>query len=196
MKKKLQLLKSKISIRTSYLFGRMIRVFPFLARFLDKHSSKTRFIRSYILRTESQRFIKMLNLLDFNQHILLHRQKGVYVGSDGIFLNANVVNRYFKVSGDRQSGNIAAAMNTFIEKFSVTLNVVVDVGANYGDVGLYFCRKYPNCRVICIEASSQNFKILQSNNRSTIFSNDKFELYSFGCVRSAWGCQYINRKGS
>lgn len=43
------------------------------------------------------------------------------------------------------------------------VEVIVDCGANIGITALYFARRYPKARIICVEPDPENFEILERN---------------------------------
>lgn len=49
------------------------------------------------------------------------------------------------------------------EKYVKNPEVIIDLGAHIGFTSLYFSRKYPNAKIYALEASKQNFSLLEQN---------------------------------
>jgi FkbM family methyltransferase len=86
----------------------------------------------------------------------------VFVDADGIWLNAAKTNRYYKRTSQHET-NEAASMDKVLHALGVKVETVVDLGANFGEVSLWFARHYPRARVIAVEPSPENLDVLYRN---------------------------------
>ena len=118
-------------------------------------------LRAGILRFYSGKLKDKIEQINYQQGILVYRGQ-IYVLSDGIFLNTKGNNRYFKVPADCP-GNQGRAMYDFLISKNIIPNTMVDLGANYGEIALYFCKQNPGMKILAVEASPKNFQILKLN---------------------------------
>lgn len=107
---------------------------------------------------KSQNLLKRLN---YNQSILTNKDDS-FVLADGVFLSTRISNRYFK-----SEGNEGKALNDFLKSKGINVKTMVDAGANFGEISLYFCRQ--GAIVIAIEPSPENIKIFKHNCQAQIF---------------------------
>jgi FkbM family methyltransferase len=63
-----------------------------------------------------------------------------------------------------------------LRRLNITLDTAIDVGANFGEISLWFTREYPAARIIAIEPSSYNMKVLKLNKEAQSFPTDRLEL--------------------
>jgi len=157
-----------------HLLARLYRVVPFYPGIIlffidDINNQKYRHIRSRMLRADAQRLSRLMARLNFGQKILVDGKDGASVESDGIFLDCRVTNKYFKVPGTRSSGNAGFEKDRFLKKQRIEPLHIIDIGANFGELSLFFCRQYPQCRILAIEASPDNFTILKNNINRQFF---------------------------
>ncbi len=114
---------------------------------------------------KSQDLLKRLN---YNQSILINKEDS-FVLADGVFLSTKISNRYFK-----SEGNEGKALNDFLKSKGINVKTMVDAGANFGEISLYFCSQ--GAIVIAIEPSPENIKIFKHNCRAQTFSTDNLIL--------------------
>ena len=115
-----------------------------------------------LLRKRGNELAEVCRSIDFRQIICVDQMSGVSVECDGIRLLCEGTNRYFKVVGS-QPGNEAAEHAEVLRQCGISPKSVIDVGANFGEIALYFAKNFPDCRVLAIEASPPNIKILRTN---------------------------------
>ena len=132
-----------------------------LAR-MDVSRVGSRGLRSKLLRKRTNQLTEVFRAIDFRQTICADQVRGVSVEFEGIRLSCEGTNRYFKVVGS-QPGNEAAEHVAILGHYGITPHRVIDIGANFGEISLYFARHIPECRVLAIEASPANIKILRNN---------------------------------
>lgn len=156
------------------LLARLYRFVPFSPRIIlmlldDINNQKHRHVRARLLRAEAGRLAYLMKQLNYKQKILVSGEDVPAVESEGIFLDCSGTNKYLKVPGTRASGNAGYVKDLFLKEHDITPKAVIDIGANFGEFSLFFCKKYPNCRVLAIEASPDNFAILQKNIQKQFF---------------------------
>lgn len=120
-----------------------------------------RHLRVRILRHGMSKLADAIAAVNFKQGIML-KGKEAFCLSDGIFLNLKGTNRYLKVS-DGEEGNEGKKMTDFLKLKNIQVNAMIDLGANYGEISLYFSKQNPDAKILAVEASPDNFEILKSN---------------------------------
>jgi len=101
-------------------------------RIVDIDRPRYGWLRSVLLEKHLIFASKVMNLLNFNQNIILNRNKDIFVESDGILLNSRFTKRYLKVNGKRKSGNQGAEIHKVLNFYGISLQKMVDLGANFG----------------------------------------------------------------
>ena len=101
-------------------------------------------------------------------------QTHILVESDSIFLSTRGTNRYFKVTSN--IGNEGHDMLEFLNSKGINPKTVFDVGANFGEISLFFCRKLPDAKIVAIEASPENLEILRYNMAKQYFNTDNIKI--------------------
>ncbi len=136
--------------------------------------SEHRQLRARILRYWIDKLKKAMRSVHYGQSILVTRGES-YVFSNGIFLNLLGTNRYLKVVGDA-AGNEGKKMSDFLASKGIVVKTMIDLGANFGEVSLYFSKENPSAKILAVEASPDNFKILKSNCSYQGFSTQNIIL--------------------
>jgi len=54
-------------------------------------------------------------------------------------------------------------LNDYLFNATVDISTIIDAGANVGYTAVYFSRRYPNAKIICIEPDQKNFELLKMN---------------------------------
>ncbi len=93
--------------------------------------------------------------------------KKKYVTIDGVCLDISE-NRYMA----NMQTNEGKEMDDFLKTKGVKINTVVDLGACYGEVSLYFSKQYPNAKILAIEPSTWNLKTFKDNKKRQNFNTD------------------------
>jgi FkbM family methyltransferase len=122
------------------------------------------FYRSRALKRAVQKFSKALGTIDFQQAILVS-PKDSFTFSDGIFLSNKGTDRYFKTRGAH--GNRGRDMMQFVESKQIVLDTVIDIGANFGEISLYFSKHSRARHILAVEPSPQNLVIMRENLASS-----------------------------
>ena len=141
-------------------------------------TAKFRRVRVNLLKHYTQSLIKVMQVLNFQQSIMLDADGNCYVNDNGIFLSTAGTNRYFKVVAS--NGNEGATMDAFLQQHNIKPKVVFDIGANFGEVALHFAKKYPDAKIIAVEPSKNNLKILYDN-----LAHQKFVVTNIEVVEKA-----------
>lgn len=137
------------------------QILNLLLPLLKIQKGKYRQLRFYLLNSQIKKLRALMRKLDFRQGIFVMGNKS-YTFSDGIFLNNNIGHRYLKVSG-RDHGNEGSFIVDSLEKLKIVPKVIVDLGANAGEISLFLAKHYPNSKIIMVEPSPENLHILKDN---------------------------------
>ena len=124
-------------------------------------SGENRHLRARVLRRGINKLKEAMLSVRYKQGILVVGGES-YVLSSGIFLNLAGTNRYLKVIGDAD-GNEGKKMLDFLKSKHIEVKNMIDLGANFGEISLYFSKENPSAKILAVEASADNFKILESN---------------------------------
>ena len=124
-------------------------------------SGENRHLRARVLRRGINKLKEAMLSVRYKQGILVVGGES-YVLSNGIFLNLAGTNRYLKVIGDAD-GNEGKKMLDFLKSKHIEVKNMIDLGANFGEISLYFSKENPSAKILAVEASADNFKILESN---------------------------------
>ena len=102
-------------------------------------SNGNRHLRVRLLRRGIEKLQKAVQDVGYTQGILVCGEETyAYVG--GVFLNMKGTNRYLKVIGDME-GNEGEKIRAFLTSKGIDVRTMVDLGANFGEISLYFCRR-------------------------------------------------------
>ena len=83
----------------------------------------------------------------------------VMVDQDGALLSADREDRYFRTNGPFAG----AAMLEGLAAFGIEPRTVLDVGANIGELSIYFARLLPDARIIAFEPAPENLRDFAAN---------------------------------
>lgn len=137
-------------------------------------SAEFRHQRAEQLHTSLARLHELTSAFDFRDEIVA-RPDGIYVNVGGVLLEALSQRYYLKASGEAQ-GNIARAMNDVLVRRGIRPSTIVDVGANYGEVSLWFAREFPGARILAIEPVRDNRAVFEQNARAQSFPTAHVQL--------------------
>ncbi len=119
--------------------------------------------RANLMRFISGILQKVLNILDFDHDIIVNRH-GFFTRSDGIELSALHTNRQLKVIGSEVHANFGTTLAEFLLRHGISQpEIIVDVGANFGEVSLGLAKSFPSCKIFAIEPVSHTFQVLEVN---------------------------------
>ncbi|MCK4304160.1 MAG: FkbM family methyltransferase [Candidatus Eisenbacteria sp.] len=135
---------------------------------------ETRYLRTIALREQSRRLAQVMADLGFRQNVLVDADGEVHVESHGILLNVKGTNRYFKGLGE--SGNEGHKLGEFLESHGIRTGTMLDIGANFGEIALYFARRYPDARIVAVEPAPENLAILKGNLGRQYFDTGHVQL--------------------
>lgn len=94
-------------------------------------------------------------------HGLYIRRGQVYADTGGVLLSVDGTNRYFKVQ-DRPA-NDGFGIAAMLESTGQVPSVIVDLGANFGEISIFLALRYPSARILAVEPSQENLSILYRN---------------------------------
>lgn len=98
-------------------------------------------------------------------------KRKTYVNLDGVCLNSTYTNRYFK-----NGFNEGRLMSETLKTHDITPEVIIDAGANYGDISLYMAKEYPEALILAIEPSTANVRVFKDNLKNQNFNVDGIML--------------------
>lgn len=129
-------------------------------------SPANRAVRAELLRALSGQLHEVLR--QGNLPVKLHiTAEGVFADAGGVLLSTELTDRYFK---SPTGANEAEAMVGMLERFGIAPRVILDIGANFGEISLYLAKRYPDAKVFPIEASEDNLRVLIRNISLQLFS--------------------------
>lgn len=135
---------------------------------------KLRHVRAEALHTLAMKLHRALRMCDFRNEIVV-RPEGVFVNIGGVLMEVSLTSFYLKSSGQAQA-NQGEEIDRVLRRLNITLDTAIDVGSNFGEISLWFTREYPAARMIAIEPSSYNMKVLKLNKEAQSFPTDRVEL--------------------
>ena len=112
--------------------------------------------------------------IGFHQAVMVRPDGNVFVEANGILLCTRGTNRYFKLLSEH--GNEGELMLTWLRNHGIEPETILDVGANFGEISLYFSRTLPGSRIYAVEPSTPNLEILRLNMQAQLFSVDNVTI--------------------
>lgn len=135
---------------------------------------KLRHLRAEALHALAMKLREALRVCDFQNEIVI-RPEGVFVQLGGILLDVSHSPQYLKSSGT-PAANQAEALAGVLRRMNIDVSTAVDVGANCGEIALWLAREYPAARIVAVEPSSHNMRVLELNKAAQEFSTARLEL--------------------
>jgi len=152
-----------------------ITLLSFYLKQIDIDNDEKRFFRSALLKDWSTQLSQIVDLLNYRQRIVVD-STSISVNLDGVNLEVSGTGRYFKIPGTAKNANEGKAFYEFFNETCSPIDSVIDVGANVGEISLYFSKICPRARILAIEGSSENYAILKRNANNQQFPIDNLEL--------------------
>jgi len=103
----------------------------------------------------------MIKYFNYKGDIMVNRH-GSFVGTDGVFLSTKGTNRYLKSNSSKKI-NQGANLNENIKKILNSVKIILDIGANVGEISIYLSKMYQNSKIYSIEPSKRNLLIFKKN---------------------------------
>jgi FkbM family methyltransferase len=128
---------------------------------LARGSENRAILRAMALREQIKRLQSVLRRMEFPNGIHLDRAS-CFVEMGNLLLSAELVDRYFKSTGEQPIGSEADKLFERLRALGIEVRCFVDVGANFGEYSLWVA-KNTNARVLAIEPSSENLKVFETN---------------------------------
>lgn len=135
---------------------------------LPVNSQRWRYLRSQFLRRRSRELQQLMQAIDFRDTLMIEPKGDICVVSEGISLSIELTNRYLKVTSERP-GNEGVYLADVLCRHAIAPQQIIDLGANFGEISLYFSRTNPTARILAVEASPRNFGMLQRNRERQLF---------------------------
>lgn len=134
----------------------------------------SRFLRVRYLRAKIGELRRALGRCRFPCEIVVDRDR-LLVRAGGVLLGLepvmNSTDRYLKLV-DGMAANEGEPMLQFLRSRGIEPRRIVDVGANMGEITLYFARWCPGARILAIEPSSDSWPALERNLAAQDFPVD------------------------
>ncbi len=163
---------------SNFIF-KIINLFPLLFlrifsnfNFFKKHSFKKE--RSFAIRSYFTTTIKILRNFNFDNNIIISPKNGNFVETDDVRLSFEKFNRHLKSIG--ASVNEGNYCKKFFQKINLEPHVIIDIGANVGEISLFLNKNFPNAKIYALEPSSENFEVISKNISNQSFYTDKIIL--------------------
>ncbi|KAB2928678.1 MAG: FkbM family methyltransferase [Dechloromonas sp.] len=154
-------------------------IFPVVARakFIRIQGHKYRSLRVVLLKSWAKKLHDVMKRCEFRQDILVKGDGDICIISDGVILDCDGSNRYFKVSG-KSSGNEGVDMLSFLKAKGMTeIKSMIDIGTNVGEISLYFSKEFPSARIVSIEPSPRNLHFLRKNIAAQYFNTKNIAIF-------------------
>ena len=168
-------------IRLKSYFVELLIIFPFfnikvsqLFRGIDDNGALHN--RSRLLKKYSNLLAKIMIEMHFNHDILISGKGKVYTVSDGIYLNNQLTDRYFFAVLKGIDGNEGKGLLKFLTQKNIQVNQMIDIGAGFGEITLYFSKMLPEAKILSIEASPENYAVFKDNLNNQMFPVDNITL--------------------
>lgn len=113
----------------------------------------------------------VLDGLGWQGQVILTRD-GLTVELDGVRLHADRDHRFFRKSGHSAGRALLERLRQVIPE----PRCVIDIGANIGEISLFFARHLPEAQIVAVEASSENVAELERNRRLQTFATDNLRV--------------------
>lgn len=97
---------------------------------------------------------------------------GVQVEIDGVRMHADHDFRFFRKFGH----SAGASLLERLRRIRGQPRRIVDIGANIGEISLYFSRSLPEAKILAVEASSENVAEFERNRALQTFETGNLEL--------------------
>jgi len=124
----------------------------------------------------------LVGRLRFGQSLIISSEGKVFVESDGVRLSVQGTNRYFKKTKNDE-GNEGAEFFSFLKSQGLDdLSTVVDLGANFGEISLWFAKTFPSARIVAVEPAPENLRILNENIEAQVFNISKIEVAPYAML--------------
>jgi len=102
--------------------------------------------------------------------VIYEPKKGIFYSEvGGVILDNSLTGRYLKINFKKKFQNEGQMYEIFFRK-TAKLNFV-DIGSNFGEISIYIAKKFPQTKVLSIEASRANCFIQKNNIKINNVSN-------------------------
>lgn len=148
-------------------------IFKSIASVIKQLIYSTQHRQLYALKSAIKILKWIINYFDYKGDIMINKH-GSFVGTDGVYLTTKATKRYLK-SNNTKKINQGFLLYERIQKLG-TINVIFDIGANVGEISIYFSKMYPNSKVFAFEPSKRNLKLFNENIKNQFFNCDNITI--------------------
>ena len=152
-----------------------------------------RFCRVKSIKQKANSLARILDKFDFRQTLTVDKTGRICVLDDGIALNISSTDRFLKITG-KNIGNEGRNILNFLRDRGIdNINSFVDIGANIGEISLYFAQKFPKARIIAVEPHPRNLGFLREHLSNQHFCTSNITLVEYGISNKTGVAQLSNR---
>ncbi len=162
---------------------------------MEKDDHCTIYTRSRLLRKYSNLLAKVMSQVNFNQDILVSSKGNIYTLSDGIYLDNQLTDRYFNVTTGMNANGGKELLEFLIQK-DIQVKQMIDVGACFGEISLWFSKMLPEAKILAIEASPNNLIIFKNNLNNQSFPVENITIVEEAISDKSGSTQITNDLGS
>lgn len=146
----------KITYILFFFFKKLCLILAFFAS-----KSKSKKNSSYIIRSLLSILSDVIHKIGLTHQLSISPNGKSYSIQNGILLNNEGTNRYLKWR--TENSNEGHWMDKQMIENNIIPKTIIDIGANYGEISLYFSKKYPKSKIFSIEPSPANILIMEDN---------------------------------
>lgn len=123
-------------------------------------NNENKFLRANFILQLLKNLSKYLEFFDFKNNIIFIRNDA-FIIIDGIKFKLDHF-FYLKKSGIPQVSEILNTLR-FIDKYDITPNYIIDLGACWGEYSLFLANEFPNAKIFSIEGAVKNYLLFKTN---------------------------------
>jgi FkbM family methyltransferase len=143
---------------------------------LSLRGYRLRSIRVSLLRASINRLHRTMVRCGFPGSLLIEPDGQVFLKEDEVYLSLEGTSRFLKFTGIGPVNEGSRILDFYLSKFDSAPTHVLDIGANIGEISLYFAQLSEVQYVRSIEPMPSNIAILSSNLRKNPGLAPKIEL--------------------
>jgi FkbM family methyltransferase len=133
--------------------------------------SRNKAFRSVLIDHWVKGLQSVLDGLDWHGRVVVARDS-VLAELDGVRMHADRDMRFFRKSGRAAGASLLGRLQLVTDK----PERVIDIGANIGEISLFYSRSLPDARIVAVEASSENIVEFERNRTLQTFPTDNLQL--------------------
>lgn len=155
-----------------FIFEKLNLVLVSLATASERRNKQ---ISTFLIKSLISVLSKTIHKIGLRNALVVLPDGRSYTLKNEIMLNNKGTNRYLK----SRSSNINSEgywMDQQLIEHGIIPKTIVDIGANFGEISLYFSKKYPTSKIYSIEPSPQNLLYFKDNLEIQYFMTDNIKV--------------------